>query len=616
MADKLVIQDINDALDARAFPTTTLWNRLEGRPRTADGARALKAETRDALWMLTRQWQLGEFRGDDAGSPALARIHTSSSRFDKYSPNDRSVEKFNDDVPLEARVESRQIDFASDSASGDLILSLDIRLLMGRQWLKLISRIGDYKKEFIARYPIQPPDPGRVEDAHICAHTDAWQSFAAASGRLMDGASFYFYLKGHPARRAWDGIAVDPAHRVEIDRQAARFIEWFEELYYQPQGGDAWDPTRLEYRFACSAPAAQGEKAYLAEGYYHGRLDWYNFDTEKHSNGLGGVPEAEARRSVEVTQSLIPAPVVYEGAPNTRWWTIENHGANFAGIEPETTDLAELLLIEFGLAYANDWFIIPHKTTRGAIIRVEGLEVTNSFGERFWIEPAGSNSDDNWQRFSIGGATIKSQPTKKADNGALLLPAVPNVQEGPPLEEVIMIRDEVANLVWAVEKTIPSPTGAGKSGDEAAAETLDFYRRRLQSDPARAMSHPPGKARIRYEVMGAAPENWIPFIPVHVENDVRRIQLQRAAAPRMLEGAAKPEKIRPRTSLLRVGLDSDPPRAYFIHEEEVPQAGAVVTRSFQRTRRHDGGVIIWLATRKKAGRDGVGSNSLAFDRIR
>ena len=30
------------------------------------------AEVRDALWMLTRQWQMGEFEGDDAGSPIEA----------------------------------------------------------------------------------------------------------------------------------------------------------------------------------------------------------------------------------------------------------------------------------------------------------------------------------------------------------------------------------------------------------------------------------------------------------------------------------------------------------------------------------------------------------------
>src|SRR5262249_8771943 len=249
MVDKLVIDDINEALDSRAFPTVMLWNRLEGRPRTADFIRELRAEARDALWMLTRQWQMGEFRGDDTGSPAMCRIHTSASRLNKFRPNDHAAEKFEDNIPIEAIVERRAINFSS----ADRIFSLDIRVLMGRQWLKLIGKIGDYKKEFIAKYPIQPPDPGRVEDAHICSHPEVWQSFAAAAGRLMDGASFYFYLKGDPARRAYDGVAVDPAHENEIDRQAARFVEWFEGLYHQPQQADAWDPSRLEYRFACSA---------------------------------------------------------------------------------------------------------------------------------------------------------------------------------------------------------------------------------------------------------------------------------------------------------------------------------------------------------------------------
>src|SRR5215510_10787364 len=158
MTDKFVIEDINEALDSRAFPTITLWNRLEGRPRTADFTRALRAEARDALWMLSRQWQMGEFGADDAGSPVMAMIHTSAARLDKYRPNDHSVEKFENNIPLEAKVEGRAINFSS----ADRILSLDIRLLMGRQWLKMIGRIGDYKKEFIAKYPIKPPDPMRA----------------------------------------------------------------------------------------------------------------------------------------------------------------------------------------------------------------------------------------------------------------------------------------------------------------------------------------------------------------------------------------------------------------------------------------------------------------------
>ena len=55
----------------RYSPTITHWNRLEGRPRTEDFDRALRAEVRDALWMLSKQWQMGEFKGDDAGSTIL-----------------------------------------------------------------------------------------------------------------------------------------------------------------------------------------------------------------------------------------------------------------------------------------------------------------------------------------------------------------------------------------------------------------------------------------------------------------------------------------------------------------------------------------------------------------
>ena len=39
----------------KLLPTITLWNRLEGQPRRTDFSRALRAEARDALWMLCKQ---------------------------------------------------------------------------------------------------------------------------------------------------------------------------------------------------------------------------------------------------------------------------------------------------------------------------------------------------------------------------------------------------------------------------------------------------------------------------------------------------------------------------------------------------------------------------------
>ena len=93
------------------IPTITLWNRLEGRPRTHDFERALRAEIRDPLWLLTKQWQMGEFRGDDAGSPVVAKVHVETTRAHQVSGAANPPEAFADDVPLEAKVEQRPIPF-------------------------------------------------------------------------------------------------------------------------------------------------------------------------------------------------------------------------------------------------------------------------------------------------------------------------------------------------------------------------------------------------------------------------------------------------------------------------------------------------------------------------
>src|SRR5215216_2281910 len=99
MDTKYIVPDIKKALDERRHPTVVLWNRLEGRPRAHNFERALKAEVRDALWMLTKQWQMGELTGDDAGSPVFAKVHLDTTELTKYRPGAGPAEPFNDDVP-------------------------------------------------------------------------------------------------------------------------------------------------------------------------------------------------------------------------------------------------------------------------------------------------------------------------------------------------------------------------------------------------------------------------------------------------------------------------------------------------------------------------------------
>ena len=273
----------------RTLPTITLWNRLEGRPRAHDFDRALRAEVRDPLWMLTKQWQMGEFEGDDAGSPVTAKVHVETSQMTKYRAASSPPETFNNDVPLEAKVEQRPVPLRR----GGQPIALDIRLAMGRRWLKLVQGIEPgLAQKFIDAFPIAAPNPASAADAHIAAHREAWQAFAAMAGRAMDGGALYEHLTADVGNHAHDQIALANAGSdTAIEVAEAEFLEWFRTLFYQPAGnfGNAWLPERLEYAFAATAPDGEAEKHLIADGYHHGHLDAYNLDIEPSSQGLGDV---------------------------------------------------------------------------------------------------------------------------------------------------------------------------------------------------------------------------------------------------------------------------------------------------------------------------------------
>jgi hypothetical protein len=304
--------------------------------------------------------------------------------------------------------------------------------------------------------------------------------------------------------------------------------------------------------------------------------------------------------------------------PNTRWWAFEDGKTNFGEVKPDTTDLAKLLLMEFGLVYANDWFLVPSTIPAGSVVKLRGIAVTDVFGERIFVEAAGSGPESSWQRWAIFLQSRRGAPDVAADTSLVLLPTAHKVLEGPPLEEVLFVRDEMANMVWAVEKTIWLPTGEPGQGAEAARDLRAFLERDLLRRLGGAPPPPPPaaeEARIRYRVMTTVPEQWIPFLPVQVPGDLRQIQLQRAAMPRILDGDPdRPKKVQPRTALVREGLDRTPAAPYFLHEEEVARAGVRVTQGYKRTRWRDGRAYVWLAVRKQTGR-GEAESGLAFDQL-
>jgi hypothetical protein len=587
------------------FPDAGVWHRLEGRPRTADFGRALRAEVRDPLWMLTRQWQLGEFHGTDGGSPVTVTYSVAASRPTRFRPFGGPAEDLPTDRPLETVVERRRLSFTYGTEK----IGFDLRLAIGHRWFKLLGQFGllgqvfKYEEQYTTRYPIKLPTEADVTQR---ANPTVWATMQAVAGRRMDGYELYAHVKGGGEAAAGINAGLLGLDKAKLNDLGKRLVAWFDALIDQPtditsdhpDGNTTWDPRRLEHRFSVAATMPGGvEKTLTAQEYPGGELDWHAFSVET-GNPLGGAKPPEPTLS----RTVFPAPVRYSGMPLPRWWALEDGKTNFAAVRPDSTDLARLVFLEFALVFSNDWYQVPCDLPVGTVARIRGLAVTDVFGVKQWVEPAGQGFDEDWQRWSMFTLDTIGVDDVPADTDLFLPPSVPKVAVGPPLEEVVLIRDENANLVWGIEQTVRLPTGDPHRGSEAAAEVL-AYRRRQAGTPV--VTDPP-RAALSYAAMNTIPEHWIPFIPVHVPRDNREIQLQRAAMPSAVDGLPVP----PRTTLLREGLDRD--EWYFVNEEEVPQAGTRLSVTYNRTRWRDGRVSLWLTAHRGEGR-GEGSSGLVFD---
>jgi hypothetical protein len=247
------------------------------------------------------------------------------------------------------------------------------------------------------------------------------------------------------------------------------------------------------------------------------------------------------------------------------------------------------MLAEFGLIYSNDWFMLPYPLSVNTLCEVKGMVITDVFGQHILVRPAGRGVEDNWQRWAMFHHTDVDDRSA-ITNLFYLAPAINKMLEAPPLEQVNYLRDEMANLVWAVETVIPSAAGKGISGNEMALE---------HNMPGPFV--PAGNAAIQYVLGTTVPHNWTPFIPVHKEGSDTEIRLQRAKMP----ATKGPYGV----------LVNEKKAPYFINEEEIPRSGVIVKRSFQRTRWMDGKTFLWIGRSKQAGR-GEGWSNLQFDQLK
>lgn len=642
------------------------WNRLEVRPRKKEFDRVLRAEIHDPLWMLTRQWQFGEFKGEDTGSAVFAKVKLETSAIARFQNHFGVISGYDNTVPLEASVEKMPVQY-----------DLRFRARAAQHWLKMMKAAGeaynaglpladpdlwsynDYRSLFASVYTFTLPEIDTSTDttaeiitkSRLLANKQAHQSITALSGRTSDGVAWRDALNalGTPPTdlpaEVKNHSAYKSAHLTFLLATAVEFLDWFKSTHEVPLDANdsSWADTNLEYRFRCSLPNTENiaNTVIEAEEYYHGHLDWYAFnhtlDTTNNSSIFQpGSAERTANTATEIL-TLIPSEARFGGMPNSRWWQFEDGYTDLGNITAETTNVAKILLAEFALMYSNDWFVVPYVVPSGSLSEVKGIIVTDTFGVRTLVEAAGqgdSNDWTSWTMFNLSRNSASEELTGKVDPRIFIPPAAAKVQESKPLEAVEMVRDEMANMVWGVETIVPDLLGGGQSGHTAAQEFSNYLRaierkeNSEEEDTEETADEVPDGVLLRYNIGSTVPENWIPFLPTHLTDDQRAIKLQRASMPRWFHDEFS--AVRPQTSILRPGMNNAAGDAalpftnalnetqntpYFIYEEEVPRAGVLIESTWQRTRWYNGKIVCWYGRRKESGR-GEGSSGLEFDQVR
>lgn len=576
----------------------TSWIRLEPRCRNDDMQEAPRARIRDPLWLLARQWQTAEFQGEDTGSPVLARWRATSTPLTRWHAgalpaNSRIGAPRYDPaaMPLEALVERQRL---PDGGAGSLRLAVEAGLHFLRM-LEAQATSRSYRADFIRRFALPPADD--PEATALDGETLAYRRLMA--GRVPDARRLVaaFRLADGRRRPLPADLGIAPADRAEVDRAIDDWLSLNEALFLKPDPAqDAWNPERLEYAFSVAGAFGEQETPLSASEYAEGHLDWHSVDLDAEIN-LGA---AQDNAAVALVRAVMPAPVSFRGAPAHRFWEFEDASIDYGLLPAGPGDLPHLLLSEFASSFGNDWYVIPIDLPVGTLTRTRSLVVTDSFGVQTLVRPvndrgASAAPASGWSMFELSPIQRDAGPLRPPEaNLFFLAPSLPRTLESRPLEEVLFLRDEMANMAWAVERVVQ---GTIEQRIEPAVHTL-------APDAPPSSSNSAREGVPRYRLATDVPVNWTPLLPQRNQADAS-LRLVRAA---MLTSDGSNVIRRAQGELLNAAA------RLALYDEEIPREGIRITRHFERARWFDGRTLMWIGLRKQVGR-GEGSSALRFDDV-
>jgi hypothetical protein len=171
-------------------------------------------------------------------------------------------------------------------------------------------------------------------------------------------------------------------------------------------------------------------------------------------------------------------------------------------------------------------------------------------------------------------------------------------QQGPVLEEVRFLRDEGANLAWAVEASVCDAVGVPRTSRER-----DDALRRARAAVAIAPA-PPGDGApplAQYTLQTDAPAYWYPLVPERGEDGAVWLRLGRFVTSAQVAAPPDGRLLRERSSLA-------------VRSDAMPEAGVRVVRRRMVSRWIDGSLHVWTQRNVLAG-ESEGSSGLRYDAL-
>jgi hypothetical protein len=560
-------------------PFTT---RIEPNPVSGDPAVGLMAQVWDPLWMLARQWQLGELAGEDTGTPLAVTVE---ARFDPlvawhpgpFAGDGAGWRPLGAGELLEPLVEDEPEGALPPRAAAAVAWALQDALAElgeGAAVAALIERCGVERAPSPADPEAEPAgDWSGIHGVLAGAALDAARVAAAFSA----GAPAWFTaaLRQGPARRRRAMAAVD------------EWLAWYAAEIAPAAAPSSWLPGRLEYEFAVATTSA----VLHAPAHGGGEIGWAAFDLEPDRDP----PDAGDAASVPITRHLLASQLTFPGMPTSRFWEFEDADLDLGQVWADPHELARVLVVEAALVTGDDWLVLPVDCPPGGVLRVARVTWRDTFGSLWFAdeqpsEVPGGRFSAPWRMFTVTESR-RDGPGQRAEVAGVLVPPAPaSALVGAPVEDVRFLRDETANLVWAIEQTVPAPSGDPSPVVPPSARGLPPI------DPG----DEPADQVLGYELVTFVPGNWFPYV---ARVDERGVVLQRADLDR--------------------GDDTVQPGGVLLSEEEqriifageVPRQGVRVQRVPRLARRADGSWVQWIGRHVRPAA-GEGESGLRFDRTR